>query len=115
MPSGLIEDQNGVSAGSDFGRDLVETKLHGFGVAGRQHEGPAGSEFGAHRTEHIGRLRALIVDRPGTRAFSGPAVGMLALLVITACCAPGLLVLYVRRGRCRRRISCRAARKIPLA
>ena len=64
----------------DLGSDLVEMKLHGFGVAGRQHEGRAGSEFGTDRTEHIGRLRALIVDRPGTRAFSGPAVGELVLL-----------------------------------
>jgi len=80
VPSGLIEDQNGVSARCDFGRDLVEMKLHRFGVAGWQHEGGAGSEFGADRTEHIGRLRALIVDRAGTRAFCGPAVGELVLL-----------------------------------
>jgi hypothetical protein len=40
-------------------------KLHGFGVAGRQHEGGTGSEFRADRTEHIGRLRALVVDGPG--------------------------------------------------
>ena len=80
MPSGLIEDENGMSAGRNFRRDLVEMKLHGFGVAGRQHEGGAGSAFGADRTEHIGRLRALIVDRPGTRAFCGPAVGELVLL-----------------------------------
>src|SRR5207248_10108721 len=55
-------------------------KLHRFGVAGWQHEGGAGSEFGADRTEHIGRLRALIVDRAGTRALCGPAVGELVLL-----------------------------------
>ena len=53
VPSGLIEDQNGVSVRRDLGSDLVEMKLHGFGVAGRQHEGCAGSEFGADRTEHI--------------------------------------------------------------
>ena len=61
MPSGLIEDENGMSAGRNFRRDLVEMKLHGFGVAGRQHEGGAGSAFGADRTEQIGRLGALIV------------------------------------------------------
>jgi hypothetical protein len=31
-----------VSARSDFGCDLIEVKLHSFGVAGRQHEGGAG-------------------------------------------------------------------------
>jgi hypothetical protein len=41
---------NSVSARSDFGCDLIEVKLHSFGVAGRQHEGGAGSAFGPHRT-----------------------------------------------------------------
>ena len=61
MPSGLIEDENGVSIGSDFGCDFVEVELHGLGIAGRQHEGCASSTFGANRTEQIGRLGALIV------------------------------------------------------
>jgi hypothetical protein len=80
MPSGLIEDENGVRAGSNFRCDLVEMKLHRFGVAKRQDEGGAGSEFGADCTEYIGRLRALVVDGAGTRAFPGPTVGELVLL-----------------------------------
>jgi hypothetical protein len=36
-----------VRSGGDFGCDLVEMELHGFAVAGRQHEGGAGSAFGA--------------------------------------------------------------------
>ena len=80
MPSGLIEDEYGVGARGDPDGDLVEMKLHSFGVAGRQHEGGAGSKFGAHRTEQIGRLGALIMDGPGPRAFPGPAVGQLVLL-----------------------------------
>src|SRR6266699_3474272 len=73
---------SGARGGSrgDLGADLVEMKLHGFGVAGGQHEGGAGSTFGAYRTEQIGRLGALIVGGPGTRAFPGPAVGELVLL-----------------------------------
>ena len=67
-------------ARSDLGCDFIKMQLHGLAVAGWQHEGGAGSEFGADRTEHIGRLRALIVDRAGTRAFCGPAVGELVLL-----------------------------------
>ena len=65
MPSGLIEEENSVSAWSDFGCDLIEMKLHSFGVAGRQHEGSAGSAFGADRTEQIGRLGPLIVGGTG--------------------------------------------------
>ena len=80
MPSSLIEDQNGVCARRDLGSDLVEMKLHSFCIAGRQHEGGAGSELGTDRTEQIGRLGALIVDGAGTRAFCGPAVGELVLL-----------------------------------
>jgi hypothetical protein len=78
MPSGLIEEENSVSAGSNFGCDLIEMKaspsskqvrglpsLHSFGVAGRQHEGAAGSAFGADRTEQVGRLGPLIVGGTG--------------------------------------------------
>jgi hypothetical protein len=41
-----LRPQNSVSARSDFGCDLIEVKLHSFGVAGRQYEGGAGSAFG---------------------------------------------------------------------
>jgi hypothetical protein len=41
MPAGLIEEHDRVSVWTDFGCDLVEMELHGFGVAGRQHEGGA--------------------------------------------------------------------------
>jgi hypothetical protein len=30
MPPGLIEEENSVSARSDFGCDLIEMKLHGL-------------------------------------------------------------------------------------
>ena len=43
MPAGLVKQYNGVRPGDDFGSDLVEMELHGFAVAGRQHEGGAGS------------------------------------------------------------------------
>ena len=54
MPSGLIEDENGVGAGGDLGGDLVEMKLHGLGVAGGQHECGTGSALRASRAEQIG-------------------------------------------------------------
>src|SRR5215475_1499555 len=65
MPLSLIEEENSVSARSDFGCDLIEMKLHSFGVAGRQHEGSAGSAFGADRTKQISRLGPLIVGGTG--------------------------------------------------
>ena len=65
MPSGLIKEDNGVRSEGDFGCDLVEMELHGFAVAGRQHEGGAGAAFGADRTEQVGRLGPLIVGGTG--------------------------------------------------
>jgi hypothetical protein len=49
--------------------NLIEVKLHSFGVAGRQHEGGAGSAFGADRTEQVGRLSPLIVGGTGREPF----------------------------------------------
>ena len=71
-------------------------KLHGFGVAGRQHEGGAGSAFRAYGAEQVGGLGPLIVIGPRTRARSGPAVGKLVLL------ADAHLVLEPNLYRCAR-------------
>ena len=65
MPAGLLEEEDSLSAWSDFGCDLIEVKLHSFGVAGRQHEGGAGSAFAADRTEQVGRLGPLIAGATG--------------------------------------------------
>ena len=65
MPPGLIEENNSVSARSDFGCDLIKVKLHSFSIAGWQHEGGAGSAFGADCTEQVGRLGPLIVGSTG--------------------------------------------------
>ena len=62
MPAGLIEEYDRVRPWGNFGCDFVEMELHGFAIAGRQHEGGAGPAFGADRTEQIGRLGALIVS-----------------------------------------------------
>ena len=66
MPTGLIEEQNGVGSRRDLAGDLVEVELHGFGVAGRQHEGGAGAAFRTDGTEQIGGLGPLIVSGPRT-------------------------------------------------
>jgi len=80
VPSGLIEDENGVSAGTNFSSDLVDVQLHGFAIAEGQHEGGTDAEFGADGAEQIGRLRALVVAGPRSRARPGPAIGQLVLL-----------------------------------
>ena len=69
MPAGLIENDDRVGAGGYPCADLIEMKLHGFGVAEGQNEGSAGSMFGADRAEQIGRLGALIMRGSGSRAF----------------------------------------------
>jgi hypothetical protein len=76
----IIEDQNGVGAQCDLGSNLVEMNLHGFAVAGGQHDGGAGPALGADRPEHIGRLGALVVNGARPRALAGPAIGELVLL-----------------------------------
>ena len=43
MPAGLIEEYNSWCTWGKFGCDFVEMDLHGFAIAGRQHEGDAGS------------------------------------------------------------------------
>jgi hypothetical protein len=69
VPSGLIKDQNSVCTWGDFGRDLVEMKLHGFGVAGGWREGRTGSEFGAESLRDGERLHLrLVLSRNAVRS-----------------------------------------------
>jgi hypothetical protein len=42
MPAGLIEDDDRMGACGYSCGDLIEVKLHGFGVAERQNQGSAG-------------------------------------------------------------------------
>ena len=62
MPAGLIEQQDCVRAGRNLSRDLIKMKLHGFAVAGWQHERGSGPALRTDRTEQIGRLGTLIVN-----------------------------------------------------
>ena len=73
MPAGLVEDQDRVGASGYPCGDLIDMKLHGFGVAERQNECSAGSVFGADRTEQIGRLGALIMRGVGDASPSWPS------------------------------------------
>ncbi len=53
MPSGLIEDEDGVSTGCHLGRDFIEVPLHGLGVAARQNESRADAALGTDGAEDI--------------------------------------------------------------
>src|SRR5512145_820523 len=80
MPAGLIEEEDGMGTGSDPGGDLVEMKLHGFGIAVRQYDGGASAALRAYCPEQVGGLGPLIVGGSRTRSRPGPAIGELVLL-----------------------------------
>jgi len=60
MPSGPIEDQNGVSAAGDMAGYLVEMKLHGFGIGVWHGESRTGSACRTDGAKQIGILVALV-------------------------------------------------------
>ena len=80
MPSGLIEDEDGVGARRYLGRDFIEMPLHGLGVAAGQNEGRADAALGTDGAKDIGRCRALISRRPGPASPWRPAPGDLVFL-----------------------------------
>src|SRR5260370_26714826 len=86
VPSGLVEEEHGVSPRRHCHRDLGQMQVHRRDVAAGQDESRALAILGADGAEHIGRGGALIVRRGGSRTTPGPAAGDLVLLS-----DPGLL------------------------
>ena len=80
VPSGLVDDEYGVLAGSHFGGDFGEVQVHRLGVAGGQDERGSLAIAGADSPEDVGGSGALIVRRRGPRSPSCPAPGDLVLL-----------------------------------
>ena len=80
MPSGLVDDEYGVLAGSHFGGDFDEVQVHRLGVAGGQDERGSLAIAAADSPEDVGGSGALIVRRRGPRSPSCPAPGDLVLL-----------------------------------
>src|SRR6202521_3560707 len=80
MPSGPFHEQNGVSAGLDGKRDLLEVQRHGLCVAGRKDETGRLAERGTDGAEDIGRGRSLILQGERSRAAFRPASRDLVLL-----------------------------------
>jgi len=83
VPSGLIDQEDGVGTGRDHLGDLREMQVHRLGIAGRQDQGCAFALLRADRAEDVGRGSPLVPGRAGTGATLGPAAGDLVLLADT--------------------------------
>src|SRR5271169_167399 len=84
MPSGLIDEEDGVGAGCNCLGDFCEVQVHRLGVAGRQDQCRALAFLRADRTENVGRGGALITGRAWARAALCPPSGDLVLLSDTS-------------------------------
>jgi hypothetical protein len=80
MPSGPVEDENGVGALGDVARDFVEVELHHVGVGIRQREGGADAAGWADRAEQIGVVIALVGGLPWPRSALGPLPNLAVLV-----------------------------------
>jgi len=63
VPTGLIEKDHGVAAGSDLPGDFGEMQVHRLGVAGRQDQGGTLAVFRADGAENVGRGGTLVERR----------------------------------------------------
>src|SRR5258706_14206700 len=61
MPSGLIDEEDGVGSWCDRLGDFREVQVHRFGIAGGQDQSRALAQFRADGTEDIGRWGSLWV------------------------------------------------------
>ena len=79
-PSGLIEEDGGVSVRRNLRGDLGEMQVHRLGVATRHDERRAFALLGADRAKDIGRSGSLIARGAGARAALGRSPRDLVLL-----------------------------------
>ena len=80
MPSGAIEDDDGMGARCDLGADFGEMPRHGIGVGLGQHQGRRAVGFGAGGGKEIGGFVALVFWLSRPAAFFRPLPGQLSLL-----------------------------------
>ena len=80
MPSGLIDEEDGVSSWCDRLGDFRQMQVHGLGIAGGQDQGRALALFRADGTEDVGRSGALITRSARTSATLRPPASNLVLL-----------------------------------
>ena len=83
MPSGLIDEKDGVGSGSDGVGDFCQMQVHRLGIAGRQDQASSFAEFRADGAEDVGRGGALIPRSARASAALGPPAGDLVLLADT--------------------------------
>ena len=84
MPSGLIDEKDGVGAWCDGLGDFREMQVHRFGIAEGQDQSGALALFRADGTEDVGRYGSLIPRGARASAALGPAAGDLVLLADTS-------------------------------
>jgi len=96
MPTGLIDDQDSMSAGIDGGGDFRQMSIHRLGIAPRQHQADAFSLFRTNRAEDIDPFGALIVRRAGACSAPGPTACYLVLLADAGFILEPELDLYAR-------------------
>ena len=84
MPSGLIDEEDGVGSWRDRLGDFGQMQVHRFGVAGGQDQSRALSLLRADGSEDVGRGGALIPRSARASAAFGPPAGDLVLLADTS-------------------------------
>src|SRR4249919_1958185 len=80
MPSGLIDEEDGVGPWCDCLGDFGQMQVHRFGVAGREDQSRALSLLRADGSEDVGRGGALIPRSAWASTALGPPAGDLVLL-----------------------------------
>jgi hypothetical protein len=80
VPSGPVEEQNGVGALGDVARDFVEVELHHLSVGVGQREGRPDAAGRADRAEQIGVVVALVGGLPWPRSAPSPLPNLAVLL-----------------------------------
>ena len=80
MPSGLVDEEDGVGSWCDRLGYFREVQVHRLGIAGGQDQSRALALFRADGAEDIGRSGSLITRRAGASASLRPPAGDLVLL-----------------------------------
>lgn len=80
MPTGAVEDKDGVAARGYLSGDFHQVFVHGFGVGAGQDKGGADVAGRANRAENIGPLIARVLGSGGSASLFRPNVGQPALL-----------------------------------
>jgi hypothetical protein len=80
MPSGLIDEKDGMGSRCDGVGDFCQMQVHRLGIASRQDQGGSLSLLRADGSEDVGRGGALIPRSARASAALGPPAGDLVLL-----------------------------------